>query len=73
VAFHWSGSFKDGAFLAVNLGDDADTTGAVYGQLVGAFYGTGSIPEEWRAKLAKRELIERSARALFTLSSHLTA
>jgi ADP-ribosyl-[dinitrogen reductase] hydrolase len=31
--------------MAVNLGDDADTTGAVYGQLAGAFYGEKAIPE----------------------------
>ncbi|MEJ7841866.1 MAG: ADP-ribosylglycohydrolase family protein, partial [Rubrobacter sp.] len=35
-AFHSSSSFEEGALLAVNLGDDADTTGAVYGQLAGA-------------------------------------
>jgi hypothetical protein len=72
-AFHRSDSFKDGALLAVNLGDDADTTCAVFGQLAGAFYGMGGIPEEWRATLAKRDLIEGSAKALFTLSSQLTA
>ena len=29
-------NFEDGAFEAVNLGDDADASGAVYGQLAGA-------------------------------------
>ena len=38
-AFHNSTSFHEGCRLAVNLGEDADTTGAVYGQLAGAFYG----------------------------------
>ena len=56
-AFAKSDSFREGALLAVNLGDDADTTGAVYGQLAGAYYGEGGIPEEWRALVAKRELI----------------
>jgi ADP-ribosyl-[dinitrogen reductase] hydrolase len=37
--------------LAVNLGDDADTTGAVCGQLAGAFYGEEGIPVEWLARL----------------------
>src|SRR6201987_2884275 len=37
-AFHRSGSFKERALHAVNLGDDADTTGAIYGQLAGAYY-----------------------------------
>ncbi len=56
-AFHRTDSFRDGALLAVNLGDDADTTGAVYGQIAGATYGAGDIPQEWRAKLALHDLI----------------
>ena len=63
-AFDRSSSFREGALLAVNLGDDADTTGAVFGQLAGAFYGESEIPAEWRAKLALRETIERLADAL---------
>ncbi len=51
--------------LAVNLGDDADTTGAVYGQLAGAYYGADGIPEAWRAKLAMGETIERLAAELW--------
>ena len=50
-AFHRSEEFREGALLAVNLGDDADTTGAIYGQLAGAHYGAESIPAPWRAKL----------------------
>ncbi|WP_351090088.1 ADP-ribosylglycohydrolase family protein, partial [Shewanella sp. S1-49-MNA-CIBAN-0167] len=38
-AFFHSDSFETGALLAVNLGEDADTTGAIYGQLAGAYYG----------------------------------
>ena len=67
-AFYHSGSFEEGCLLAVNLGDDADTTGAVYGQLAGAFYGEEGIPESWRARLAHRELIESYADRLFALS-----
>jgi len=57
-AFDRSESFRDGALLAVNLGDDADTTGAVYGQLAGAYYGVSAIPPAWREKLAHRDRIE---------------
>jgi ADP-ribosyl-[dinitrogen reductase] hydrolase len=60
-AFSRSTSFRDGALLAVNLGDDADTTGAVHGQIAGAYYGEHGIPEPWRATLAHRDLIERLA------------
>lgn len=69
-AFHKSESFRDGALLAVNLGDDADTTGAVYGQLAGAYYGEQGIPESWRSKLAMRNVIESMAEQLYTLTDH---
>ena len=64
-AFHRGGSFQEGCLMAVNLGDDADTTGAVYGQLAGAYYGEESIPESWREKLALRETIEAFADRLY--------
>ena len=63
-AFARSTTFRQGALLAVNLGDDADTTGAIYGQLAGAFYGVEAIPAEWRAKLAARETLEAFASRL---------
>ncbi|CAF1464307.1 unnamed protein product [Adineta ricciae] len=40
-------SFKTGVLKAVNLGDDTDTTAAIYGQLAGAFYGYKELPKEW--------------------------
>jgi ADP-ribosyl-[dinitrogen reductase] hydrolase len=55
-AFYHGNSFKEGCLLAVNLGDDADTTGAVYGQLAGAFYGEDGIPKDWREKVSHHEL-----------------
>ncbi|MBW4632321.1 MAG: ADP-ribosylglycohydrolase family protein [Iphinoe sp. HA4291-MV1] len=67
-AFYHSQSFESGCLLAVNLGDDADTTGAVYGQLAGAFYGELGIPQWWRAQLAHRDLIEYFAEQLFSLA-----
>ena len=63
-AFHRSANFRDGALLAVNLGDDADTTGAIYGQIAGAFYGVQGIPQEWMAKLTMRETITSLADGL---------
>jgi ADP-ribosyl-[dinitrogen reductase] hydrolase len=66
-AFDRSNSFREGALLAVNLGDDADTTGAIYGQIAGAFYGYEQIPPEWRAKLTMRELITEFADKLLDL------
>jgi len=72
-AFYKSNSFKEGCLLAVNLGDDADTTGAVYGQIAGAFYGEEAIPALWREKLAKRALIESLAERIFHLSREKNA
>jgi ADP-ribosyl-[dinitrogen reductase] hydrolase len=66
-AFYRSDSFREGALRAVNLGDDADTTGAIYGQLAGAFYGVNAIPGEWTERLTMREFISQSADALFDL------
>jgi ADP-ribosyl-[dinitrogen reductase] hydrolase len=40
-------SFEKGALAAVNLGDDTDTTAAIYGQLAGAYYGYHNLPEHW--------------------------
>jgi ADP-ribosyl-[dinitrogen reductase] hydrolase len=64
-AFHRSGDFREGALLAVDLGDDSDTTGAVYGQLAGAHYGESGIPEEWRAAIALPDAIATLADRLF--------
>lgn len=40
-------SFRDAVLETANLGDDADTTAAVAGQLAGALYGKKGIPEGW--------------------------
>ncbi|HQF71376.1 MAG TPA: ADP-ribosylglycohydrolase family protein [Promineifilum sp.] len=64
-AFHRADSFEEGCLLAVNLGDDADTTAAVYGQLAGAFYGEAGIPARWRARLAQGALITGFADRLY--------
>jgi len=57
-------SFEEALILAVNLGRDADTIGAVTGQLAGAIYGRSGIPGRWLTKLAWRERIEERALAL---------
>jgi hypothetical protein len=68
-AFAKSTSFEHGALLAVNLGDDADTTGAVYGQLAGAYYGADAIPPGWRSKLAHLDTLENFAARLLVAAS----
>ena len=71
-AFHRSRSFREGALLAVNLGDDADSTGAVYGQLAGAFYGERGIPLDWRRRLARLDLIRSLAGRLHDFACRST-
>lgn len=56
-AFYRSDTFGEGCLMAVNLGDDADTTGSVYGQLAGAYYGLKSIRADWINKIALRDKI----------------
>ncbi len=63
-AFWNSSSFKDGALKAVNLGEDADTTGAVYGQLAGAYYGERQLPFDWIKKLSESHVFYHKAQEL---------
>lgn len=49
--FHQTNTFYEAILRAANLGDDADTTAAVCGQVAGAFYGESNIPDHWLKKL----------------------
>ena len=62
--FWRSGSYREAVLLATNLGEDADTTAAICGQLAGAYYGAEGLPDEWLAKVAMREYIEELAEGL---------
>jgi ADP-ribosyl-[dinitrogen reductase] hydrolase len=63
-AFHEAKDFREAVLRAVNLGDDADTTGAVCGQIAGAYWGESGIPQEWREGLARPEMIEKALQGL---------
>ena len=56
-AFHDANTFEEAVLKAVNLGDDADTTGAVCGQLAGAYWGESNIPESLRLGLARMDML----------------
>lgn len=47
--------FRGAVLLAANLADDADTVAAVTGQLAGALYGLGGIPDEWLGRVAWKD------------------
>ncbi len=51
AAFLLTHSFGDAVVLAVNLGGDTDTIGAMTGAIAGAYYGCSHIPEEWLTRL----------------------
>lgn len=57
-AFFTTRTFQEGALKVVNLGDDADTVGATYGVLAGAWYGIEAIPEEWLNGLQAKSMID---------------
>lgn len=59
-----TGSFEEAITEIVNLGGDADTTGAILGALAGAHYGVDAIPRRWLDGLQNREGIEARALAL---------
>ena len=61
-------SFPAALLRAVNLGDDADSVGAVAGQLAGARYGLSGIPRNWLNVLVQRERIETIGQQLFDAS-----
>lgn len=67
-AFYHTETFAEGALMAVNLGNDADTTGAVYGQIAGAYYGADAIPKHWTQCISMKSTIEQLSKQLFNHS-----
>jgi ADP-ribosyl-[dinitrogen reductase] hydrolase len=63
--FHQTDTFEAALLKAANLGDDADTTAAICGQLAGAFYGESAIPKKWLDRLAMRQEITALADRLY--------
>ena len=63
--FAHTNSFEQAVLKAVNLGDDADTTAAIVGQLAGAYYGVSAIPSAWLKKLFMAEQIKELAIKLY--------
>ena len=59
-----TGNFEEAVLLAANLGEDADTTAAITGQLAGALYGKNGIPRHWRERVAWQDTICAAAAAL---------
>jgi ADP-ribosylglycohydrolase len=60
-AFARTDNYRDGCLAAANLGDDADTTAAVFGQIAGVHYGEDMVPSSRRGTLALASTIDRFA------------
>ena len=67
-AFARADSYREAVLAAANLGDDADTTAAICGQLTGAFWGESGIPADWRSALALPDTISDLADGLWALA-----
>ena len=61
------GSFDEAVLAIANMGGDADTNAAIYGQLGGAYFGVEAIPASWRSTLYQGEEIDALARVLVDL------
>lgn len=70
-AFHDAADFRDAVLKAVNLGGDADTTGAVCGQLAGAYWGESGILAEWLDGLAGKDMLEEALAGLGVTRSEI--
>ena len=57
--------FASAVLKAANLGNDADTTAAICGQLAGAYYGVQGIPESWRDRIVMAEQINQLSDQLY--------
>lgn len=70
-SFAGTASFEEAVLRAANLGDDADTTAAICGQIAGAYYGVAGIPVAWRERCYRAgEILER-ADGLYALAEDL--
>jgi ADP-ribosylglycohydrolase len=63
---HGRASFRAGVLWAVNLGGDADTNGAIAGQLLGALHGADALPRTWVETVAAGELLTDFGARLLT-------
>jgi ADP-ribosyl-[dinitrogen reductase] hydrolase len=66
--FAHSASYEEAVLKAANLGDDADTTAAICGQIAGAFYGINEIPKSWSRILVMESEISVMAMQLYSLA-----
>ena len=69
-AFVNANDFREAVLRAVNLGDDADTTGAVCGQFAGAYWGESGIPAKWLTDLARKDMLESALKGILEATEY---
>ena len=60
-----SENLKRAVILAVNHDGDSDSTGAICGNIVGAYLGKSSVPQDWLDKLECKDVIEEMGIKLY--------
>ncbi len=67
--FMQADNFEEAILMAANIGNDADTTAAICGQIAGAYYGFSQIPEKWRSSITMSEEIQTWSEQLFHMGN----
>lgn len=66
-------TYQEAVLTSVNLGEDADTIGAMTGALAGLYYGYDAIPQEWVHQVARKDdILELSERFYHSITSPST-
>ncbi len=69
--FYHGKDFRDAILLSANIGNDADTTAAICGQIAGAYYGYSNIPVDWRESITMADEIKTLALDLYSMGNDL--
>lgn len=64
-------SYKNAVFTAINHAGDSDTTGAITGNIMGAYLGTDAMPRAWKENIELSHVIKRLSENLFINDSEL--
>jgi ADP-ribosylglycohydrolase len=69
-ALKFKHDFKEAIIAAVNHNGDSDSTGAITGNILGAYLGMSAIPNDWLDKVELKEVITQVADDLLTGYQH---
>lgn len=58
-----NGNAQEGVLAAINAGDDADTNGAICGNICGAYSGAAAFPDSWKDRVQKTSCLDMKSMA----------